>query len=369
MAAGLSFIVTMAFSYDRRLEMMPLIWTIALGLLSATVVWLCHFKPGVALGAVGVLSVGAPRLCASFEALELVVVYVLYQVTVASALPPALVAATGFTSLMINDSWLRMARHQTFIDPSVLFPAILTVLGVGVGVQGRRVRQQNAELISLRNTDRERAIVEERRRIARDLHDVAAHHLSALVVHNKLARRVGTTVALEEAADFSATTASEALDSLRQVVGVLDRHEGATMTPQPTLADLDAIFTRLGEAGLQVHRDVASFNGRPRRDVELAVVRITQEALTNVLRHRGPGQAWFHLKATSRSIEFSIEDDGPISASNQETTGRTGHGLAGMNERAQACGGQLHVGVSPRGGWRVAATLPSLGTAASPGAW
>jgi signal transduction histidine kinase len=329
--------------------------------LSSCAVWLSHFHPRLALGAIGVLSIGAPELCVSFEALELVLVYVLYQVTAASVLSPWLVAVVGFASLTINDSWLRMARNETFIDPSVLYPAILTTLGVGIGVQGRRVREQNAELIALRQRDRDLAVVEERRRIARDLHDVAAHHLSALVVRNKLARRVGSTKALEEAADFSATTAREALDSLRQVVGVLGNREGAAMTPQPTLADLDAMFLRLAEAGLNVHRNDHSANIRPRRDVELAVVRITQEALTNVLRHRGPGQAWFRLEATSSSIELSIEDDGPIDIIHPVEGGRAGHGLVGMTERAQACGGQLHVGLSSRGGWRVAATLPGSG--------
>ncbi len=290
-------------------------------------------------------------------------VYVLYQVTASSGLPPLLIAGVGFLSLTINDSWLRMARNQTFIDPTVLYPTILTLLGVGIGYQGRRFREQNLELLALRAADRERAVIEERRRIARDLHDVAAHHLSALAVRNKLARRVGTVKSLEEAADFSATTASEALDSLRQVVGVPGNKDEPPMTPQPTLADLDAMFARLGEAGLHVQQSVDLGGAKPRRDIELAVFRITQEALTNVLRHRGPGNAWVHLEANDRSLELVIEDDGPVTESSPSSQapqqpGKRGYGLLGMTERAQACGGQLAVGRSLRGGWKVSVSLP-----------
>jgi signal transduction histidine kinase len=360
-AAAVSFLVTLAFSYDRQLSTMSLGATIALALLSAGATWISHFSPRLALLSIVVLCVGAPELCNSFEALELVVVYVLYQVTATSSLAPLLVAGVGFASLTVNDSWLRMARNQTFIDPSVLYPVILTLLAVGIGYQGRRVREQNVELIALREADRTRVVAEERRRIARDLHDVAAHHLSALVVRNKLARRVGSTESLEAAADFSATTASEALDSLRQVVGVLGNKDELPLSPQPTLADLEPMFARLAEAGVLVHREeLPKLNLR--RDVELAVFRITQEALTNVLRHRGPGQAWFSLQENERSVHLIVEDDGPLRDTSQPLSARrfSGHGLPGMTERAEACGGKLEVGRSTRGGWQISVNLPML---------
>jgi signal transduction histidine kinase len=296
------------------------------------------------------------------------VVYVLYQVTVTSNLGPFVVAGVGFVSLSVNDSWLRMARHQTFIDPSVLYPVILTLLAVGIGYQGRRVRQQNLELIALREADRTRVVTEERRRIARDLHDVAAHHLSSLVVRNKLARRVGTLESLEAAADFSSATASEALDSLRHVVGVLGNADEPPLSPQPKLADLEPMFVRLAETGLQVHRENLPGRLKLRRDVELAVYRITQEALTNVLRHRGPGSAWFRLHAQEGSVELVIEDDGPLRAGSHLQPDLTagGYGLVGMRERAAACGGELEVAKSPRGGWRISANLPAMQSANEP---
>jgi signal transduction histidine kinase len=360
-AAVVSFLVTLAFSYDRQLSSMSLGATVGLAFLSAAATWISHSSPRLALLSTAVLCVGAPELCNSFEALELVVVYVLYQVTATSTLAPLLVAGVGFASLTVNDSWLRMARNQTFIDPSVLYPTILTLLAVGIGYQARRVREQNLELIALREADRTRVVTDERRRIARDLHDVAAHHLSALVVRNKLARRVGSMESLEAAADFSATTASEALDSLRQVVGVLGNKDEPPLSPQPTLTDLEPMLARLAEAGLRVCREELPAL-KLRRDVELAVFRITQEALTNVLRHRGPGQAWFSLQQNERSVDLVIEDDGPLQSSSQPLSDRRtgGHGLPGMTERAEACGGKLDVGRSSRGGWRISANLPTL---------
>ena len=148
----------------------------------------------------------------------------------------------------------------------------------------------------MQHADRECAVLSERQRIARDLHDVAAHHLSALVVQNRLALRISTADSLAEAADFSAQTAGEALDALRKVVGVLSND--SPLEPQPTLAELNPMFVRLAKAGLVVHRSTGADVAGLRRDVELAVVRITQEALTNVLRHRGPGQAWFDQRPT-----------------------------------------------------------------------
>jgi signal transduction histidine kinase len=219
-------------------------------------------------------------------------------------------------------------------------------------------------LIALQHVNRERAVLTERQRIARDLHDVAAHHLSALVVQNKLARRVATTEALEEAADFSSKTAGEALDALRQVVGVLS--SDSPLEPQPTLNDLPQMFDRLQVAGLLLHTSPNSFVGFPelRRDIELAIVRITQEALTNVLKHRGPGNVWFALSHSPNEVTLTIEDNGsPNEISRRsEDSYQSGFGLINMAERARSAGGVLATKGSLRGGWRIEATFPMEAT-------
>jgi signal transduction histidine kinase len=354
-----AFVVTFAFSFGDEQPGMMLASNVLLSGLAAAMVWLCFDHAVAALCAVAVMCLGSPAFSPSFAALELVVVFVLFQVVARSDLDPRVVAVVGFVSLTANDLWLRRVTDASLASPTVLYPVVLTFLAVGLGLQARRLRRQHLELVALQHADRERAVLSERQRIARDLHDVAAHHLSALVVQNKLARRISTVEALEEAADFSAQTARDALDALRQVVGVLG--SDSPLEPQPGLSDLEPMFDRLKTAGLVVHRSFhPSFTYRVsdlRRDVELAIVRISQEALTNVLRHRGPGQAWVELIASENQVHLRIEDDGPRFASARNETER-GYGLINMAERAKSTGGSLVIGDSPRGGWSVEAKLP-----------
>jgi signal transduction histidine kinase len=354
------FCGTLAFSFGSEQPRMTLFANASLALLASGASWLSYKHHRQALGALAVLCFGSPILSASFAALELVGVFVLFQVAWRSELDRRIIAAVGFVSLLANDLWLRRNSDLAWNEPTVLYPLILTLLGVGLGSQGRRLRRQHAELLALQNVNRERAILSERQRIARDLHDVAAHHLSALVVQNKLARRIGTAEALEEAADFSSKTASEALDALRQVVGVLSND--SPLEPQPALRDLPQMFDRLTAAGLILHLSPNSFVDFPelRRDVELAIFRITQEALTNVLRHRGPGHAWFELLHAPNQVTLSIEDDGnPDEPPKRvESACEGGFGLINMTERAQSVAGIFSTGASLRGGWKIHVVFP-----------
>jgi signal transduction histidine kinase len=347
--------ISLAFAFGNERPNMGAISNTGLSLLAGSAVWFSFRNHRLALGFVAVLCVASPLVSTSYAAIELITVFVLLQVMSGSDLSPVVIGVVGFVALTVNAVWLTINTHQSFKNPTVLYPVILTGLSVGLGWQVRQVRRQNAELVRLRKVDRDRAVLDERRRIARDLHDVAAHHLSVLIVHNKIARRVGTQASLDEAADFTAMTAKEALDSMRQVVGVLNEEGEQPREPQPCLRDLDAMFARLEEAGLSVHRNAVTL-APPRRNVELAIVRISQEALTNVLRHRGPGNAWFELSTRGGSIHLQIDDDGP-NPPVLDPTRRT-YGVIGMKERARACGGQLDLGPSPHGGWRVSATLP-----------
>jgi signal transduction histidine kinase len=356
-----SFVVGVVFSLAQSTPSMTKLGNLGLSVLGAACVWASTQYPRASLVAVCGLCAGAPALTGSFASLELVVVFVLYQATISSELNLWVLATVGLGALGANEAWRRTTVSEPMMSASTLYPFVLTAFAIGLGWQGRQLRRANRELVELRDTDRELARLDERRMIARDLHDVAAHHLSALVVRNKLARRVGTDEALQAASDFTATTAGEALDALRQVVGVLsDRRDGnsteAPVVPQPTLSDLEGIFTRLEGAGLRIHRDAPAVPAL-RRDIELAVLRITQEALTNVLRHRGPGNAWFQLTTAANEVIFTVDDDGGQTATGPRTH-EGGHGLIGMRERAEACGGQLNIARSTHGGWQIAAKLP-----------
>lgn len=361
---GTTFVVSFAFSYGPDALTMSLPGALAISATAAGSVWLSGRRPVGALVVVVALALALPVIGSTFEVLDLVVVLVVFRAAMDTRLPPWVLATAGLVALTVNDAWQRVAFEESFARPSVLYPLLLTALCVGLGLQSRQVRAQHAELVALRDADRRWAVSDERRRIARDLHDVAAHHLSALVVRNKLARRIDTVDALEEAALFTARTATETLDSLRQVVHVLNTESGPPLAPSPSLADMDRVVTTMEAAGLRIERPASTVSVTS-REVEVAVVRIAQEAMANVLRHRGPGRCWLDLGCRGDSIELTVEDDGP-STWRADVAARSWHrhgsyGLLGMRERAEACGGHLVVGPSARGGWRVSAVLPASG--------
>lgn len=364
-----TFVVSLVFSYSPDQLPMSLPGALAISAAAAGVVWLTGRRPVAALVAVAALALGLPLFGGTFQAMDLVVVLVVFQAAARTAVRPAVLAALCLVVLTVNDAWQRVMLEESFLRPSVLYPLLLTALAVGLGLQSRRVHRQLLELVSLHEqvvslteADRRRAVSDERRRIARDLHDVAAHHLSALVVRNALARRIDTADALQTAASFTAQTAADTLDALRQVVHVLNTDSASPLAPSPTLADLDGVVGRMAAAGLQIERSIGG-GVTIGRDVEVAVVHIAREALANVLRHRGPGRCWLEVRRAGASIVVTVEDDGPSTfppEMAEPSWHRPGsYGLIGMRERAQACGGHLRLAQSPRGGWRVLAELPA----------
>jgi signal transduction histidine kinase len=245
-------------------------------------------------------------------------------------------------------------------DFSIVLQALVeSGLAVGFGAQTRRLRLANEQLVRLAAVDRRNAVVDERRRIASELHDVAAHLLSAIAVKSKLALRLDTREDLRAANAFAGKTASEALTSMRTLVGVLSTDgDEVPLAPQPRLDELVDIQRRMTTAGLHVDMQIPNSLTDLPRQVELAVVRIVQESLTNTLRHRGPGQAWVRVVQGAKTLTVEIDDDGSAPLPGNEYG--SGHGLLSMRERASACGGSLRIGPSPQGGWRVAADLPCV---------
>jgi len=256
--------------------------------------------------------------------------------------------------------------------------AAAAVIGLGVVVHEQRrtaavLAARNAELERLRRVEAQQAIAGERTRIARELHDVAAHHLTAVIIRAQAADRVASTrpEVATDAVRWIAATAREALAAMRQTVRVLrsDDGSGAALAPGPSLADLPGIAARVGDAGLPVSLRVAESLPLLDRQTELAAVRIAQEALTNALRHAGAGQAVVSLRATEGGVLLDVEDDGATAdpaVATAEVAGEAasrGHGLIGMRERAASCGGRLLVDRGPLGGWRVRAWLPSASLA------
>ena len=225
-------------------------------------------------------------------------------------------------------------------------------------------RERAAEAARSREEERRRRASDERLRIARELHDVVAHHLSLINVQAGVALHL-----LDEGPEHTrpALTAikgasKDALDELRGVVDVLrSGEEAAPRTPAPTLADLGAVVERAAAAGLEVRVRTDGPPGPLPRPVERAAYRIVQEAVTNVVRHAAARSATVELRYGEGALVVQIDDDGPGTVA-PGTTG-TGNGIAGMQERAAALGGRVDAGPRPGRGFRVRAELPLDGSA------
>jgi signal transduction histidine kinase len=256
---------------------------------------------------------------------------------------------------------------RPFDWPSVLFIELATVSVVVLGwlmhrqsAISRDLVLRNAELERLRAVEAQQVVAEERTRIARELHDVVAHHLTAVIIRAQAADRVRSTrpEVASESVGWIAETAKEALNAMRTTVRVL-RTDGdaAGRVPEPTLGDLRSIAARVGEAGLDIELCLPQPLPHLEPQVELAAVRIAQEALTNAMRHAAARRAVVTLRYEGDGVVVDIDDDGTSGAPSDRR--RDGTGLVGMQERAAACGGRLSIGTSPLGGWRISAWLPA----------
>ncbi len=205
----------------------------------------------------------------------------------------------------------------------------------------------------------ERAVAGERTRLARELHDVVAHHMSVVALQTGVARFVITTdtAAARTAIDHASDASREALLDMRRMLQAL-RTDGtdSELAPQPGLSDLGELVQRLGAAGLAV---TLSRSGRVRPlgvGAELCVYRVAQESLTNVLKHAGAGRATIDLTYGDRVLTLVVRDDGAPVADFSE-----GFGLTGMRERAELYGGVLDAGPQPGGGFAILLRLPMGG--------
>jgi len=247
---------------------------------------------------------------------------------------------------------------------TVLVAAVTAAAFVGENVRRLHVArnellERNAELAALQDLRERAAVIAERTRIARDLHDVVAHHVAAIVMRSQaLARREGPDEAEDRVAmSWIAETGRDALRAMRSVVSVLGGERGL-LAPQPTLTDLPRIAFGLQEAGLTVDylppEDIPECGS----DVELALVRIAQEALTNVLLHSTAPLAKLELSFDPAAtwVTLVVSDPGPAALAGNFAGG--GNGLVNMRERARAAGGQLDVFDEGPHGWTVRAEIP-----------
>jgi len=240
----------------------------------------------------------------------------------------------------------------------------------GIG-DARQARRRYVESVRARadRLDRERhvmaamAAADERARIARELHDVVAHHVSLMIVtaaaaDRQVSRDPGSARIILR--DLIAT-GQAAVTEMRRMLGVLrsDSRQGDAeeLRPQPTLAELETLVATFTSAGLAVGLDVTGPRTQLPAGVELTAYRILQESLTNVLRHAGAGtRANVTVDYRPGTLFLEVRDHGGAAYAHDSPS--PGHGLIGMKERAALLGGQFEAAPLPGGGFRVRAALP-----------
>jgi signal transduction histidine kinase len=202
----------------------------------------------------------------------------------------------------------------------------------------------------------------ERLRIARELHDVVAHSFAAIALHAGVAEHVkdDRPEQVTEALRAIKAVSGEAARELRAILGVLRRVDDADLpAPSRGVGGLEALAATVSDAGVPTR---VTISGQPRpllAAVDQAAYRIVQESLTNVLRHAGPASASVRVAYEPDRMVVEVVDDGHAQEvrAGARAPG-TGHGIAGMRERALALGGQLEAGKRTGGGFRVRASLP-----------
>lgn len=262
-----------------------------------------------------------------------------------------------------------------------LSSTLTTVVAYSIG---RNVRTRRAYTAALEeraaHAEAERealadmAVAEERRRLARELHDVVAHHVSVMGVLAAGARRsLGRADAAERADETLATietTARTTLRELRRLLDVLREDEeepsGIPPAPQPGLEMLPTLVQQVRDAGLPVEVTVEGSATSLPPGVDLSAYRIVQEALTNSLRHGGPARALVRLGYADNELVVQVDDDGRGQTATLGANGAAGHGLMGMRERVALYGGSLQAGPRSGGGFRVVARLPLEASGAGP---
>lgn len=227
-----------------------------------------------------------------------------------------------------------------------------------------RTRRAHLATVQARAADAERehaqrttlAVAAERGRITRELHDVVAHGLAVMVIQAQAAEAAldrhpdRTRLALGELI----TTGRASLAEMRRLLGLVRATNGGDLAPQPTLGALPDLIDQVRGAGTAVRFSIAGHPSALPAAVELSAYRIVQEALTNTLKHAGPGaRCHVSLAFTQDTVRIRVSDDGTAPA-----TVQPGNGLRGITERVQALGGTLQLGRAASGGFEVTASLP-----------
>jgi signal transduction histidine kinase len=306
----------------------------------------------------------------------------LYSAAAYTSQRTSLLAAAATVASFVTLYGLAVGPFWSSVPFSTL--AWLVAIFAGVWVWGRYLQIRRAYTAELearaeraerdREAEARRAVAAERARIARELHDVVAHHVSMMVVQAEAgpvavehdpARAAGAFEAI-------AATGRQALVEMRRLLGMLrgEEEQAPSLAPQPGLAEVPSLVEQVGRAGLRVELVVEGPKAALPPGIDLSAYRIVQEALTNAVRHGGGGQARVLVRYGEHDLELQIENDlvPPSAAADpfrpadspvgDRQIRRSGRGLLGMRERVNLFGGELRAGSGPNGGFTVVARLP-----------
>ena len=292
----------------------------------------------------------------------LALIWCFYSVAAYSGMRRAVLAGAiaGVVILPAFLLTLRAGVHPENMFPSWLFCAWSWFIGTIVHqrqVQAARLQDLAVQLELEREEKAQSAVVEERTRIAREMHDVVAHSVSVMVVQSQAAQRLleGEQRAARQALSSIETTGRQALTEMRRLLGTLRRTDAElTLAPQPSLRRLEDLIEQVRDAGLPVELHVEGEAASLPPGVDLSAYRIVQEALTNTLKHAGASHAKVVVHYRDDELELEVIDDG----SGNGDGGGSGQGMIGMRERVALYGGVLESGKKVGGGYVVQARLP-----------
>jgi signal transduction histidine kinase len=333
-AAHAALLLTLAVGIRRR-------WPLGVAVLTAIAV------------AVQGLADNPPSVFGEYVAITLIVYTVAAHVPLAAAIFGGILIAAG---IVLHDLPSSEYGSASGIASDLTTPVAAWFVGRAVLISRGRTavaRERGVELA-------EHAVAEERRHIARELHDVVTHSLGVVVLQAQGARRFLDTREPEvaDALDAIERSGRSSLVEMQRLLGLLRDDDSASLAPQPRVSELSALADRLRSAGLDVALEIEGTPVQLEAAIDLSAYRIVQEALTNTIKHARASHARVVVTYRPSAIELEITDDGRLNGSGPGG----GRGLLGMRERAAFFGGQFEHGPLPGGGYRVFTRLPLDGT-------
>ncbi|GGQ85294.1 sensor histidine kinase [Couchioplanes azureus] len=294
-----------------------------------------------------------------------IIAHLCVGLVVACQAPPAVYLAQWLITAAVAVAAEVTFPGRTQLDNGVVLCAFYAagLAGIATARWLRDVRRELRRQVGLTEQERlQRTALEERARIARELHDVVAHHMSVVAVQAEAAPYRAGDLDPAAAESFASIrrNALAALTEMRQILGMLrsDEDDGNRYAPQPTLADLDQLFDNCRSAGLTLRTGVRGAVRTLPGQVELIAYRVVQEALSNAIRHAPGADVEVDVEYGPAELHLRVANSpSPAAARRPSAVAGAGHGLTGMRERAAVLGARLRAGRRPDGWYEVVMSL------------